>query len=53
MEVKCYLKARRTKNMKKHFVVIKNSAGFVSFYFALCLILAYSNIVRRYEMLLT
>ena len=38
--------------MKKHFID-KNLAGFVTFYFALCLILVYSNIVRTYETLLT
>ena len=37
--------------MKKHFIN-KTLAGFVSFYFALCLILVYSNIVKTYEMLL-
>ena len=38
--------------MKKHFIN-KNLAGFVVFYFALCLILVYSNIVRTHERLLT
>ena len=38
--------------MKKHFIN-KDLAGFVTFYFALCLILVYSNIVKTYEMLLT
>ena len=37
--------------MKKHFD--KNLADFVAFYFALCLISVYSNIVRTYETLLT
>ena len=38
--------------MKKHFID-KKLAGFVTFCFALCLILVYSNIVRTYETLLT
>ena len=38
--------------MKKHFIYT-NLADFVTFYFALCLILVYSNIVRTYETLLT
>ena len=38
--------------MKRYFIS-KNLAGFVTFYFALCIILVYSNIVRTYEMLLT
>ena len=38
--------------MKKPFIGI-NLAGFVAFYFALCLILVYSNIVKRCETLLT
>ena len=33
------------------FVFDKNLACFVTFYFALCLILAYSNIAGTYEML--
>ena len=45
MEVKCYLKAKREENMKKHFIN-KNLVGFVAFYFALCLILVYSNMVK-------
>ena len=32
------------------FVFDKNLANFVTFYFALCLLLVYSNIVRTYEM---
>ena len=52
LSVKCYLKAKKDRNMKKHFID-KNLAGFVAFYFALCLILVYSNIVRTYETLLT
>ena len=50
--VKCYLKAKWNKNTKKYFIN-KNLAGFVTFYFALCLILMYINIVRTYETLLT
>ena len=53
MEVMCYVNAKRNKNMKKHFIEIKNLAGFVTFYFALCLILVYSNTVRAYETILT
>ena len=51
MEVKCYLK----KLVEPILLLVFNNifAGFVTFYFALCLILAYSNIVRTYEMLLT
>ena len=52
LSVKYYLKAKRKINMKKHFIN-KDLAGFVTFYFALCLILVYSNIVKTYEMLLT
>ena len=52
MEVKCYLKAKGKNNMKKHFIN-KNLAGFVTFYFALCYILVYSNIVKTYQSLLT
>ena len=37
--------------MKKH-LIRKNLAGFVTFYFALCLILVYSNIIKIYERLL-
>ena len=50
--LKCYLKAKRKKNMKKRFIN-NNLAGFVTFYFALCLRLVYSNIVKTYETLLT
>ena len=39
--------------MKKHFIGVKNLENFVTFYFSLCLILVYSNIVRTYETLLT
>ena len=35
------------------FVFDNNLAGFLTFYFALCLILAYLDTVRTYEMLLT
>ena len=52
VEVKCYLGAKRKKNMKKH-VINKNLAGFVTFHCALCLTLVYSNIVKTYETLLT
>ena len=52
LSVKCYLKAKRKKNLKKQFVN-KNLAGFFTFYFALCFILVYSNIVKTYETLLT
>ena len=48
LSVKCNPK----ENMKKH-IVNKNLAGFVTFYFVLCLILVYSNIVKTYETLLT
>ena len=30
--VRCYLKAKRNKNTKKHFIEAKNFTGFVSFY---------------------
>ena len=50
MDVKCYLKEQK-HGKALHFD--KNFAGFVKFYFALSLILVYSNIVRTYEMLLT
>ena len=50
LSVKPYLKAKRNKNMKKHFTD-KNLAGFVTFYFALYLILVHSNITRTYETL--
>ena len=56
LSVKCYLKAKRKKNMKKHFKNMKkhkNLAGFVTFYFALCLIFVCSNILKTYEMLST
>ena len=33
LSVKCYLKDKRKKNMKKHFID-KNLAGFGTFYFA-------------------
>ena len=36
------------KNMKKQFE--KNLAGFVAFYFALCLISVYSNIDPRFHL---
>ena len=46
------------ENMKKHFIgpillfiFNENLAGFVAFYFALCLISMYSNTVRTYETL--
>ena len=51
LSVKCYLKAKRKKNMKKY-LINKNLAGFVTFYFALCFISVYSNIVKTYETLL-
>ena len=51
MEVKRYLKAKRLIEPILLFVFDKNLAGFVTFYFALCLILAYSNIVKTCEML--
>ena len=51
MDVKCYLMAKREKNMKNH-VINRNLAGFITFYFSLCLILVYSNIVKTYETLL-
>ena len=35
MEFKCYLKARRNKNMKKHFIEVKNLAGFFFIFFCL------------------
>ena len=38
--------------MKEHFIN-KNLAGFVTFYFASCPILVYSNNVKTYETLLT
>ena len=53
MEVKCYLKTKKLDEPILLLVFNKNLAGFVTFYFALCLILAYSNIVRTYEMLST
>ena len=49
LSVKCYLKAEREKNMKKHFIN-KTLAGFVTSYFALCLILVYSNIIKTYKL---
>ena len=52
LSVTCYLRAKRKKNIKKHFIH-KNLAGFVTFHFALCLTLASSNIVKTYESLLT
>ena len=51
MEVKCYLKAKKADEPILLFVFYKNVAGFVTFYFALCLISANSNFVRTYEML--
>ena len=53
MEIKCYVKAKKAgwANLTASFN--KNLAGFVTFYFALCLTLAYSNTVRTYEMLIT
>ena len=53
MGVKCYLKAKKLVEPILLLAFNKNLAGFVTFYFALCLILVYSNIVRTYEMLLT
>ena len=53
MGVRCYLKAKKLVDPILLLVFNKNLAGFVTFYFALCVILAYSNIVRTYEMLLT
>ena len=52
MEIKCYLKAKKKKNMKDHFIN-NDLAGFITFYFALCLILVYSNVVKTYESLFT
>ena len=53
MEVKCYLKAKKLVEPILLLVFSKNLAGYVTFYFALCLILAYSNTVSTYEMLTT
>ena len=50
MEVKCYLKAKKLIEPILLFVFDKNLAGFVTFYFALCLTIPYSNIVRTHEM---
>ena len=47
------VKAERNKNMKKYFIAVSNLAGFVTFHFALYLILAYSVIVRTCETILT
>ena len=49
MDVKCYLKVK--KLIKPILMFLTNLAGFVTFYFALCPISAYSNIVRTYGML--
>ena len=49
MEVKCYLEAKKLIEPMILFVFVKNLAGFVTFYFALCLISAHSNYVRTYE----
>ena len=40
LSVKCYLKAKRKENMKKHFIN-KNLAGFVTFYLACVLYYRY------------
>ena len=50
MEVNCYLMAKKVIELILLFVFDKNLAGFVTFYFVLRLILAYSNTVRTYEM---
>ena len=52
LSVKYCLTAKKKNNMKKHFFN-KNLAGFFTFYFVLCLILVYSNIVKTHEILLT
>ena len=52
MGVPNYLKAKKLIEPILLLVFNKNLAGFVTFYFALCSILAYSNNVRTYEMLL-
>ena len=56
MEVECYLSsviAGLKEEKYQETLIYKNLAGFVTFYFALCLILVYSNIVKACEMLLT
>ena len=53
MVVKYHLKVKRNKSIKKHFIEVKNLAGFITFYCALCPILVCSGIVRTYETLLT
>ena len=56
MEVECYLSsviAGLKEEKYEETLIYKNLADFVTFYFALCLILVYSKIVKACEMLLT
>ena len=46
LSVKCCLKAKRKKNMKKR-LINKNLAGFVTFYFALKGLLTYDLRIRN------